>query len=69
MKYPTTTFIWKGMEWSVKFIDGCTLYRETLHLGGPWSNVVDTLKNPSIDLSFRKLLAQAEKKLLDSARS
>lgn len=57
-------FTWRGITWNVKMVGGAVQYKDAAHLGGPWSIVVDTLKNPSIDLSFRKALAQAERKLL-----
>jgi hypothetical protein len=57
-------FTWKKITFLVKMSSGATVYRDKAHLGGPWSQVVDTLKNSSFDLSFRRALAKAEKEVL-----
>lgn len=57
-------FTWRGVTWLVRMVGGAVKYKDAAHLGGPWSMVIDTLKNPSIDLSFRKALAGAERELL-----
>lgn len=60
-------FQWKAVVFQVRLHGGATQYKDKAHLGGPWSSVVDTLKNPSYDGTFRKRLAEAERGLLRSS--
>jgi hypothetical protein len=61
---PYVLFPWRSYKFTVRLKDGATVYRDSAHIGGPWSSVVDTLKNSSVALTFRRQLAKAERELL-----
>lgn len=63
-----TEFEWKGITWVVKLHGGAVLYRDKAHLGGPWSNVAETMPNASVDRVFRNRLHKAEREVLAKAR-
>lgn len=65
----STHFVWKGVTWIVRWNGGAVQYKDAAHLGGPWSDLVTTLKNPSIDKQFRNKLAKAERELIQRCTS
>lgn len=66
-----STFTFLGREYTVRMKDGhdarCVaqhdVYRESIHLGGPWTIANRTLANPSIHAGFKRGLRQAMRKL------
>lgn len=61
-----TTFVYKGITFAVRVICGLAQcqYRDVAHLGGPWSDVNETLQLKYFDGKFRKLLEDAAKEAL-----
>ena len=57
-------FKFLSFTYVVRMSDGCVETRDKDHIGGPWTNVQDLLKNKSVRLDFRKALAKAERELL-----
>lgn len=65
-----TTFKFKGVTFVVKLNQqNIPVYRDQAHLGGPWSDVVSSTRNPSLDSKFRKLLSNASVELIDQKLS
>jgi hypothetical protein len=49
-------FTFKGTPFVVKHIGTEVKYKDKNHLGGPWSSVILTLQNSSVDSKFKALL-------------
>jgi hypothetical protein len=57
---PYTEFTWKNIIFQVKrFNSGGYFYRDKAHLGGPWTNLENTLNNSSIHGQFKRKLREA----------
>lgn len=65
----STTFKFKGIEFTVKISNrlcpGRPIYRDSAHLGGPWSLVETSIQNKSLDIRFRRALESARQRLLN----
>ena len=56
----TATFTFKQMHFTVRKTGASTYeYRETRHIGGPWSSVGKTLESTSVHSTFKRLLREA----------
>lgn len=60
-----TCFTYQGNEYTVRIhsVGGHAVYRDSKHLGGPWSNAESTIRNSSIQLGFRRKLQEAVSQL------
>ena len=57
----TNNFVWHNVTFTVARPHNRDhlVYRDTAHVGGPWSRVDTTLANTSIHVGFRRALRKA----------
>lgn len=60
----SASFVFRSYHFTVKRrLDGTLVYRDTAHLGGPWSNAANAVNNSSYHHLFRRGLRQAMEEL------
>ena len=57
----TTQFEFRGITFTVKRLDenGAIVYRDSAHMGGPWSNAAKSAVCTSLHATFRRRLRVA----------